>query len=33
MKAVVVEKHDSIDNILLKDVPVPELPPVRCVSG
>ena len=25
MKAVVVEKYDSIDNIRLKDVPMPEL--------
>jgi NADPH2:quinone reductase len=25
MKAVVVEKYDSIDNILLKDVPMPEV--------
>src|ERR1700687_6291072 len=25
MKAVVVEKYDSIDNILLKEVPLPEV--------
>ena len=33
MKAVVVEKFNSIDNIRLKNVAVPDLSAVRSVSG
>jgi len=32
MKAVVVEKYDSIDNILLKEVPCRRFRPARYVS-
>ena len=34
MKAVVVEKYDSIDHIDLKEMPIPEVSAlVMCVSG